>query len=138
MVVKPAFEASDLFEGFTATLKSNGLITKEELRAHSARLRNLISLYAVAAMHNCVVQIGDGTTVQLKANASAGEKEISVEAAVPLEPPHGNYHGRVLISASIFTTHLDPVEHCHPDLVSVSPWDMELEVGHDGKLSALR
>jgi hypothetical protein len=69
MVVKPAFEAARLFDDFVAALKSNGLITKDEIRDHTDTLRILVQLYAVAAMHNCIVQIGDGTTTQLKAKA---------------------------------------------------------------------
>lgn len=138
MVIKPAFEDSDLFDEFSATLKSNGLITKEELRTHTARLRPLIYLFAVSAMHNCVVRIGDGTTVQLKAWCSIEDKSIAVGAAVPLELPNGHYGGRVSVTADIFKAHLDPAEHCHPDLLSAPSWDFELEVDRAGKLAPLR
>jgi|SRR5215813_385839 len=67
MVVKPAFDADRLSKEFLATLKGNALITNEEIRTHGTELKMLVQLYAIAAMHNCVVQVGDGTTVHLKA-----------------------------------------------------------------------
>jgi hypothetical protein len=67
LVLKPAFDSERLIEDFLATLKSNGLITREELRSNRARLGEIVQLFAVALMHNCVVQIDDGTTTQLRA-----------------------------------------------------------------------
>jgi hypothetical protein len=43
-----------------------------EIRDHKGKLKTLVQLYAVAAMHNCIVQIGDGTTVQLRGNPLNG------------------------------------------------------------------
>ena len=44
MVVKPAFEADRLCDDFIATLKSNGLITKEELSEHKEALHTCPAL----------------------------------------------------------------------------------------------
>src|SRR5215471_17427645 len=53
MVVKPAFDADRLSKDFLEALKSNALITKEEIRTHgTTALKILVQLYAVAAMHN--------------------------------------------------------------------------------------
>jgi hypothetical protein len=135
MVVKPAFEAARLFDDFVAALKSNGLITKDEIRDHTDTLRILVQLYAVAAMHNCIVQIGDGTTTQLKAKAEITSKQIPANAAVPNTLPH---MPRVFISTSMFTADLDPTVHCHPDLLEKQEWDFEIEVAPDKRLSPLR
>jgi hypothetical protein len=59
MMVKPAFSAARLYDDFIATLKSNGLISKEDERSHRDMLRAVVQLYAVAAMHHCIVQVGD-------------------------------------------------------------------------------
>lgn len=135
MVVQPAFEADRLCDDFIATLKSNGLIKKEELSEHREALRTLVQLYAVATMHNCVVQIGDGTTTQLKAKPEPDVKQIMVNAAVPNAAPN---QPRIFMSASMFTANIDPSVHCHPDLVANRDWDLEIEVAPDKRLSPLR
>jgi hypothetical protein len=135
IVVKSAFEAVRLCDDFIATLKSNGLITKEELSEHREALCILVQLYAVAAMHNCVVQIGDGTTTQLKATAEPLTKQIMVNAAVPEAVPD---QPGILISCPMFTADVDPRVHCHPDLLANRDWNLEIEVGPDKRLSPLR
>lgn len=134
MVVKPAFEADRLCDDFIATLKSNGLIAKGELSEHGEDLRTLVQLYAVAAMHNCVVQIGDGTTAQLKASPEPDVKQIIVNAAVPDALPNQS----LFISSSMFTANVDPSIHCHPDLLANRDWSLEIEVAQDKRLSPLR
>ncbi len=133
LIVRPAFEAEHLCEEFFATLKSNGLISKQELTAKRDFLRMLIQLYAVAAMHNCVVQIGDGTTTQLKARSDLAQKQISVDASVQDAVPGSN----VSVATSIFATNTDPEVHCHPDLLTNSAWDFEIELDQNGRLTRL-
>jgi hypothetical protein len=132
MVVKPAFEADRLYKEFAATLKSNGLITRTELSTHGKTLRMLVQLFSVAAMHNCVVQVGDGTTTQLKAKPEADVKQIWVNAAVPGAVPN---LPRVNISCSMFTADVDPAVCCHPDLLTKQDWDFEIELSPDRRLS---
>ncbi len=135
IVVRPAFEAGRLCDDFLATLKSNGLITHKEIRLHKDALKTLVQLYAVAAMHNCVVQIGDGTTVQLRSSPSMGDKQINVLADVREAIPG---YPNVAITSSIFTAHTDPIVHCHPDLLTGSAWNFEIEVSPDKRLAPLR
>jgi hypothetical protein len=135
MVVKSAFEADRLCDDFIATLKSNGLITKEEISEHREALRLLVQLYAVATMHNCVVQIGDGTTTQLRARPEPDAKQIMVNAAVPDAVPN---QPAIFISSSMFTADLDPGVHCHPDLLTNLDWNLEIELAPDRRLSPLR
>ncbi|MGZ5005403.1 MAG: hypothetical protein ACXV8H_07775 [Chthoniobacterales bacterium] len=137
MVVKPAFSADRLCEDFIATLKSNGLITKEEIANCAVELRNTIQLYAVAAMHHCVVQIGDGTKTQLKAKPEPGLKQIQVLAPIPnlFSAPNAPV---TYVTTAMFTAELDPVVHCHPDLIANAEWDLEIEVAPDKRLSPLQ
>jgi len=130
IVAKPAFLGDRLCDDFTATLKSNGLITNDESRRHKDLIHTLVQLFAVAAMHNCVVQIGDGTTTQLKARALG--QEINVNAVVPDAVPG------IMIATSMFTAHLDPAVHCHPHLVADGDWAFEIELAQDMRLSPLR
>jgi hypothetical protein len=133
MVGKPAFEATKLCDDFIETLKSNGLITRDEIRKHREDISTLVQLYAVAAMHNCVVQIGDGTTTQLKGKVDLNPKQIRVLAA-SMPAPNLN----MTLSSSMFAVDLDPTIHCHPDLLVDGSWDFEIEVTPDKRLSPLR
>ncbi len=135
IVVKPAFEADRLCDDFIATLKSNGLITKAEISKHREAVHTLVQLYAVATMHNCIVQIGDGTTTKLKARPEPDAKQIMVNAAVPDAVP--NQPG-IFVSSSIFTANVDPEVHCHPDLLTSLDWNQEIEVAPDKRLSPMR
>jgi hypothetical protein len=137
MVVKPAFSGDDLCDGLLSTLKREGLLSRSELRAGTKTLRSTILLFAVAAMHNCVVQIGDGTTTQLKAQPDIVRKTINVNAPVPTR--FKNW-----FSSAMFTADLDPSVHCHPDLLEHNPlymqvpsWDFEVEVAPDKLLHRL-
>jgi hypothetical protein len=56
LVTKPAFDGERLVDDFLETLKSNSLITKQELREHRTDISILVQLYAVSMMHNCVVK----------------------------------------------------------------------------------
>ena len=80
LAVSPAFNGDRLFDDFSATLKSHGLIQKSELRAFEA-LKAAIALYAITVMHNCTIQIREGVSLQLTAGAN---RLIEVSAAVPV------------------------------------------------------
>ncbi len=135
IVVKPAFEDDRLFDDFAATLKSNGLISKEELHTNKDDLKTLVQLYAVSAMHNCLVQIGDGTTTQLKARPEPKAKQIMVNSTIRIAVPNAP---TVSIACSMFTANLDPNVHCHPNLIATQDWDFEIEVAPDKRISPLR
>ena len=133
LVVEPAFDADRLSEDFIATLKSNDLITKDELRTHKEGLTQLVQAYAVAAMHNCIVQVGDGTTTQLLAKPNLNDRKIDVLASVPDAVPKAP---KVSIAAAMFSANIDPHVCCHPDLLT-KVWDFEVELGPDKRLSRL-
>jgi hypothetical protein len=130
IVVKPAFEAERLIDDFVATLKSNGLITKEEVRSNKEKISVTVQLFAIAMMHNCIVQIGEGTNIQLKATPEPDLKKIYVNAAIP--SPNDS---RVWYSA-MFTSDLDPSFHCDAGLRGQN-WDFEIELAPDRRLSRL-
>jgi hypothetical protein len=133
MVVRPAFESKQLIDDFFATLKSNGLITKEEIRERGSDLSVLVQLYAVSAMHNCTVQIGDGSQTKLKAVAERDEIAVlaDVHGAAPAYPG-------AIITTAMFSAKLDPIRYCHPELLATRPWDMEIEVTPERILAPLR
>jgi hypothetical protein len=130
IVSKPAFEADRLCDDFLATLKSNSPISKDEIRTHGDTLRTLVQLYAVTVMHNCPVQVGDGTNVQLIAGHDKGNK-IHVSAPIPVDKPQ-------FMISPMFLTNLDSASHCHPTLLTMNFWgDFEIELGRDQRLTPL-
>jgi hypothetical protein len=135
LVVKPAFEADRLVDDFIETLRSNGLITTQEIRTHRDEIKLIVQLYAVAAMHNCVVQVGDGTTTQLKAGVGEQGKRIEVYVEVPDAVP---WSGNIRIRSAIFSIGVDAAIHCHPELLTADPWNFEIELSPDRRLVPLR
>jgi hypothetical protein len=133
IAVKPAFEADRLTDDFLATLKSGGLISRAELREYGDHVASLVELYAVAAMHNCMVQVGDGSTVQLKGGVHGESLQIlaGVPGAWPASPD-------VITAAPIFSVSADAAIHCHPDLQARDSWDFEIELAPDKRLAPLR
>jgi hypothetical protein len=133
LVVRPAFDAERLVNEFFSTLKSNNLISKAEIRDHGDSISRLVQLYAVSAMHNCVVQIGDGSTTILKAAAEANQ--IVIRASVPSPAP-----GRpnVNLACDMFIAHLDPATHCDAEMLAAEDWDFEIEISLDRLLAPFR
>jgi hypothetical protein len=129
LVSKPAFDADRLCSDFIATLKSNGLITKEELVSHKESLSVLVKLYAISVMHNCVVLVGDGTKSQLRARAEPKSDTISVFAGVP----DTTDSGKLTLASPMFYINANPADHCHPDLLNESDWSFEIELDEDRK-----
>lgn len=136
LVTKTAFEPARLVEEFIATLKSNGLISKEEIRAHLQRLEQLIPLYAISVMHNSLIQLGDGETCWLKGSAKTETAEIEIIAVIP--PVVTSFGLVARLASTMFFAELSPAVHCHPDLLGGHFWDCEVELGPDGRLAPMR
>jgi hypothetical protein len=133
-VVKPAFSPGRICDDFLATLRSNALISKEDERRHADSMRTLIQLYAIAAMHHCIVQIGEGSSVQLKARPKPSLKQIQVNAPVPFPDPEMS---NIASSTAMFAAELDPAAHCQEELAATQEWDFEIELAPDKRLSRL-
>ena len=134
MISRPAFEADSLCEDFFATLKSNSLIMKDELAQHKESLGALVTLYAISVMHNCIVQVGDGTTTQLLARADQKANTISILAGVPdgrATPPN------LTLASPMFYMNADPAAHCHSELLNNPEWDFEIELNENRQLARL-
>lgn len=133
IVVRPAFESNRLVDDFIATLKSNSLITKEELRSSRSQISDIVQLYAVSCMHNCVIAVDKNTKCTLKASPSADG--IHVTAAVPV---FNQNKAPISFAISIFTADLDAEKHCHRDLMTEPNWNFEIEVTPERLLAPLR
>jgi hypothetical protein len=134
LVGKPAFEPELLTQGFFDTLKSCGLLTKEEVRQHGPTLSPLIQLFAVSVMHRTKVIMEDGASLPIYARANVEQKQIELLCHVTVP-----FRGKSISMASpIFIAKLDPLEHCHPDLLdSDGEIQSELELSAERKLVSL-
>jgi hypothetical protein len=84
-------------------------------------------------MHNCIVQIGDGTTTQLRASADQKAKTISVGAGVPNDQPPP----MLTVLSPMFYIDADPADHCHSELLNNPEWDFEIELNENRQLARL-
>ncbi|SHG40496.1 hypothetical protein [Bradyrhizobium erythrophlei] len=131
IIAKAAFDGDRLFADFSATLKSNALVIKSETDALS-KLQPVIELFAIAAMHNCRIQMDDGSQIVLKAAPS--DAGIDVNAAIPTHKLKDG--GEIFLSSSIFKSKINPKEFCEPNLLE-SNWSGEIELSSSGRLSLL-
>jgi hypothetical protein len=132
IVAKPAFNSDRLYDDFAATLKSHGLLHKNELN-NFEHLRAAIALYAVTIMHRCRVVIDDAVTTDLIAMGHSGGN-IGVYSLIPADTPLAS----VRMGTAIFATNLTTASHCEPDLLAIPPpWDFELEVSQNMRLARL-
>jgi hypothetical protein len=131
IIAKPAFTGERLVTDFWATLRGNSLLSKEEQR--SATLTNpAIQLFAVSIMHNCMIQIGEGSMVRLEAASIDGNIEVACSIISDTEDPK-----QIGFASALFVTSLDPLTYCQPQLLSVPRWQMEIELKPDGRLGIL-
>jgi len=131
LVVKPAFEPDRFYDDFLSTLKSNGLITTDEIRKNENKIKYLILLYAISVMHNCIIKVDEETLIKLKVATDKINRQILVNAAIPID-------FNIKVSSSMFTIDADPAVHCHPDLCTEEQFDFEIELATDGRIVPLR
>lgn len=133
LVVRPAFDANRLVQDFVATLRSNGLLTKEESRIYYDKIFRIVSLYAISTMHNCVIKVSEGENCRLKGVVKLPD-HIHVQATVPISRKDGK-DGK--ISSSMFSLNIDVNAHCHPELISEKEWKCEVELDKSGRLAPM-
>jgi len=132
LTASPAFSLDRLFEDFSATLKSHGLLQRSEMRPFET-LRPAIGLFAASLMHNCNIVLKDQSVSQLKINIS-DENDLTVLATVSVITAANP----VLIAFPIFSTGLRPTACCDELLLAGGPsWSSDVEVNERGKLVAL-
>jgi hypothetical protein len=136
LVSKPAFDEEQLFEEFAGALISNKLLKNRE-KAHLLSLKSTIALYAIAYMHNCTLDLGNGTKASLAAMPNSDGK-IAVCVTVPIQDPKIK---RLAFRAPIFATSIaHSNECCAPELLNEPKphvWEFDLELTNDKKLSKL-
>lgn len=136
LVAKPAFDADRLYDDFATTLKSHGLLRKEELTQFE-QLKAGLTLYAVAIMHRCRIRIDNVISTELTAVGHKGA-HIDVCSAISTDIASSKT-GTIKIACAIFSTELKTESNCEPDLLAApAPWDFELEVNGNMRLGRLQ
>jgi hypothetical protein len=131
LTVRPAFTGERLFSDFSATLKSHALLQRGEVMQFE-RLKPSVVLFAATVMHNCTIQIGDGSSSKLKLANSAGA--VQILATVPFKEAMGEYH----LASAIFLSDLKASEFFTSKLSSsAEPWDFDVELTPEGLLDRL-
>jgi hypothetical protein len=122
---RPAFNGDELFDDFFESLVSNSLLRRSERRRFS-KLNGVISLYAITYMHECVIDLGDGTKATLSASPNCGDGMLGVFAKAEVTAQGKN----ISIAAPIFTTTLIAAEFCEPSLLhnAMPVWTCHLEL----------
>jgi hypothetical protein len=134
LVAEPVFNNDRLFSDFSAILKSHGLLSHSEMGAF-VDLKPAIGLFAVAEMHNCTVQLGDGVTVRLRINDVVGANKIAVSAPIQVSVIRGS---PIFISTAIFATEVEAEQGCTAELLALrDPWDFDIELTHERLLAKL-
>jgi hypothetical protein len=127
---KAMFTDDMLFEEFSASLAMNGLLKPKERRQLRLR-KNAITLYAVSHMHQCVVDLGDGTKAKLFARSNIGGDCFGIVASAPVRS--------FTVVGAMFQTGMNLDEACEPDLLTaVDQWEFGFELTPKGTLTQLR
>jgi hypothetical protein len=135
VTARPAFTDQHLIEQFTESLAANGLIQKSELKTFKS-LREFVGLFAVANMHLCVIDLGDGTAAELAAGATKSQGVIGVTASAEMKGI--NLTGTVRVATTFFKTLISVFDCADPDLHPQSDqeptWPYHIELTASGKL----
>jgi hypothetical protein len=116
VTARSAFNDLRLIEELSESLRANGLLQKSELKGFKS-LRKLVGVFAVANMHLCVIDLGDGMTAETEAGATKTE------------------------GLAFFDTSISVIEYADPDLHPESDqtpnWPFHIELAASGKLKKL-
>lgn len=134
IIVEPAFTGDRLFDDFSATLRSHGLLRKEELRRFD-ELKNVVGLFAISQMHNCRVKISEKFSARLSFAADISSGQLNVKTSAPAF--NEGLANEVSVASDIFTMMAQPTLCCTDRLLSWSVDALDLEVGSDMKLDVL-
>ncbi len=126
------FKDDDLFEDFCRALQRQRLLrTNEKQRLKKAK--PALSLFALIAMHNRAIDLGDGTTANLKISADIEGGLGTFAFGLVDQAPGG---GSTTIGVWIFETDLPIPDYCEPGTAPLdrSPFIGDFEITRTLKL----
>jgi hypothetical protein len=129
---RPAFSADSLVDEFLSVLKNHKLITLEEIDCNKLFLSECIALFAISKMHNCKIDLGDGTFSVLKAWANVQQSRMKISLGVPCTSPN---RPDLTIATNMFVANIDPLKCCDPTLTAEEKtWDFDIELNSQCKI----
>jgi hypothetical protein len=128
----PIFTDNDLFEDFCRALQHQQLLTLAE-KAELKKSKAAVTLFALIAMHNRKIDLGDSTTASLAIAANL-RKCLAIYAFG--EVARNVSSGPFIVGAYVFETHLRIADYCKPTIAPVQRHAFvgEFEIAPDLKL----
>lgn len=133
LVTKPAFTGEALANEMVRLLKSNGLVSAEELRAQSNRISEIVQLYGVTVLHNANVSVDEQENCRLAISFSLKYDDFGVDAVVP---DIIDEYPATSVSTLIYKTNLKWRAHVTQELLE-APETCSIELNQDGRLVPL-
>jgi hypothetical protein len=136
-VSKPAFDDRKLHREFVDALVQKSLIEAREA-GRLASIRAPLALYTVACMHECHVDLGDGTHAKLAASPGIEDKEACIQVIASFKVISDGKAGQVMFP--IFRTDIPPKDGCNPDIWlpgDEGVWDCSIEFKSNRRLGEL-
>jgi hypothetical protein len=131
------FTDSDLFEDFCHLLQKRQLLLPKEKRKLK-RFKAAISLFALIAMHNRTIDLGDGTAAKLLICPDP-KRRLAIYAVAEVDSDASGR--RAEVAGSIFETALPIAEYCENDVPPFSertPFIGDFEMTPQLKLARLK
>jgi hypothetical protein len=131
----PLFDDNDLFEDFCRALQKLGLLRSSEKQALK-KVKPAITLFALTAMHNGGVGLGDGSTAKLQITPDI-KGRLAVFAIAEVAKDYGA--GPVNMATWVFKTGLPVADYCEPGVAppTRSPFVGDFEMTRQLKLARL-
>ncbi|MFT4098877.1 MAG: hypothetical protein QM651_17290 [Rhodoblastus sp.] len=130
LVTAPAFKSDRLIDDFYAVLRSNGLLTKDEVRQLSY-INHAIVLHAIACMHQSTIIIDNITTATVRASIFQDCLSIFFDATYKYKLDEKE------VSSILFQTSLIAIDHLDASLSINELWDYPIAVNKNMKLERL-
>ena len=130
--VKPAFTADFFIKEFLEVLKSNNILSKNEISAVKFYYKGII-LYVMACMHNCDFILDDGSVALAWINVEGdGSLSVRVIGEVPFDGLSLSF------TFPIFLSELSAAANCdHELLLQPHPWKFPVYVDEQHRLKRL-
>jgi hypothetical protein len=130
--VEPLFSDSDLFDDFCKALQKQGLLQAAE-KSSLDRSKVAITLFALIAMHNRKIDLGDGSTARL-AIAPDPKNRLGIYSIADVVKDYGA--GATTFATWLVETSLPVPGHCEKGVAAPErhPFTGDLEVNAAGKI----
>jgi hypothetical protein len=132
------FTEDDLFKDFAGILRTQALLKPKEVRALE-NAKPAITLFAVNAMHNRIIDLGDGTTATLQITPDMNGN-LGVFAYGQVADRHPTDDHPTTAAAWLLETSLSIGRYCEPGTARNGrlPFEGNFEMTPNGKLARLR